>query len=513
MHGRLILPALRWRPDSGFDHEAHTIAAALDFGAGGFILFGGQPEAVRALTAEVHARAARPLLIAADLERGAGQQFPGLTEFPPPGALGFLNNPDFISAAAATTAREALALGINWVLAPDADLDLEPANPIVQTRSFGGDPAAVGAMAAAWVTACQAAGAIACVKHFPGHGRTTRDSHDEVPGVLADAATLRRTDLVPFEAGVRAGVASVMTGHLRVPALDPTGTPATFSAPILRYLREQLGFNGLIVTDALMMGAAVKDAAENPAVRALAAGCDLLCYPADPQAAYDAIGEALRTGTLAKRRVAEALARYEEALRRAGAPNPLSPSTGSPHPLSPSPGTGAGGRGAEFGSAPPPHMVGRGMGGGDLMGESGRGGQSAVIAGRLLAQGMIRGAAPRLRAPLDLVVVDDDQGGAWPASPNDYVEGALDSAGIPLGSGGSRVVLAFAEPRASKGRAGFGPASLEALRQHGGADLMILFGHPRLVQQLPGGAPVLLAWHRQRLMQDAAARWIGERLG
>lgn len=136
-----------------------------------------------------------------------------------------------------------------------------------------------------------------------------------------------------------------------------------------------------------------------------------------------------------------------------------------------------------------------------------------MIADRLIAQGLMRGNAPRLRAPFELIVVDDDQGGAWPASPNDYVERALRGAGVPLGPGGSRVVLAFAEPRASKGRAGFGPASQEALRAHAGADAVIVFGHPRLAAEVPGGAPLLLAWHRQRLMQEAAARWLQGRIG
>ncbi len=135
------------------------------------------------------------------------------------------------------------------------------------------------------------------------------------------------------------------------------------------------------------------------------------------------------------------------------------------------------------------------------------------IADRLLAQGLTRGRDPRFTAPIELVVVDDDQGGAWPASPNDYVSKALAAAGVALGKGGSRIVLAFAEPRASKGRAGFGPASLEALRSASGAAAVIVFGHPRLAAEVPGTAPTVVAWHRQRLMQDAAARWIRERVG
>ncbi len=540
-HGRLILPALRWRDDTGFDHEADSITAALRFGAGGFIFFGGEPEAVRALTTELHERAGRPLLIASDLERGAGQQFPGLTEFPPPGALAALDDPAAIVEAAATTAREALELGINWVLAPDADLDIEPANPIVQSRAFGADPEAVGSAVAAWVRACQRAGALACVKHFPGHGRTTRDSHDEVPVVAADVATLDATDLVPFRAGIAAGVASVMTGHLKVPALDPTGRPATFSEPILTYLRETLGFGGLIVTDALMMGAAVTDAASNPSVRALAAGCDVLCYPADPVAAHAAVAEALRTGALSEERVEAALKRYGEVLLRAGldsARRPHLPTPSphcSPHPPAPLPQGGEGERVGPSVDVPPLHIMERGTGGevpisergtGGGVGEAGQGGSGAagpsvVIADRLLAGGLVRGAAgahsgaplPRFTAPIELIVVDDDQGGAWPASPNNFVERALRQEGVALGKGGSRVVLAFAEPRASKGRAGFGPASLAALHQSADAAVVIVFGHPRLAADVPGSTPAVVAWHRQRLMQEAAARWIIERLG
>lgn len=466
--GRLILPALRWRDDTGFAHEAGTISAALGFGAGGFILFGGPPDAVRALTAELRTRAGRPLLIAADLERGAGQQFPGLTEFPPPAALASLEDPAAIRTAASTTAREALDLGVNWVLAPVADLDIEPANPIVQTRAFGADPALVADAVATWVEACQEAGALACIKHFPGHGRTTRDSHVDLPTVGADLGTLDRTDLVPFQRGILSGAATVMTGHLQVPALDPSGAPATFSAAILGYLRNEMQFSGLIVTDALMMGAAT-GAEGSPAVRALVAGCDLLCYPPDPIAAHAEIERAIADGTLSRERVVEAIGGYEAALARAG--------------------RAAGHRG------------------------SGAVGEAAAIADRLLDRGLLRGQPPEFTTPLDIVIIDDDQGGAWPASPNNYVTHVLQDAHVAVGPGGSRIVLAFAEPRASKGRAGFGAESLELLEAYAReAAAVILFGHPRLGAQVPRGAPLVVAWHRQRLMQEAAARWILGRL-
>ena len=469
--GRLVFPALRWRVDSGFAHEAAAIAAALEFGAGGFILFGGTADTVFELTARLRREAGRPLLIAADLERGAGQQVAGLDELPPPRALASLGDPAVLRGAGVLTALEALSVGINWVLAPVVDLDIEPGNPIVQTRAFGPDPDLVAEAAAAWIVGCEAPGALACAKHFPGHGRTRADSHDGVPVVDADAKLLESTDLVPFRAAIGAGVSTVMTAHVAYPALDPSGTPATFSAPILSLLRNQLGFPGLIVSDALMMGGA--RAAGPPAeagLAALRAGVDLLLYPDDPPAVAAALERAARTDPRTASRVEASLARYEAALRAA-------PLDEQPERLPPA-------------------------------------GSSLAAADWLLSSPLLRGEAPRLRAPLELVIVDDDQGGVWPASPTNWVADDLRAHGVALGPGGSKVILAFAEPRASKGRAGFGPASRAALdREAEGAALIALFAHPRLVDELPGSTPVLLAWHRQRLMQEAVARWLQAHTG
>jgi hypothetical protein len=136
-----------------------------------------------------------------------------------------------------------------------------------------------------------------------------------------------------------------------------------------------------------------------------------------------------------------------------------------------------------------------------------------ALADWLLTAPLLRGEAPRLETPLELVVVDDDLGGPWPASPNSWLQDALAARGVPLGPGGSRVILAFAEPRASKGRSGFGAECTAALAQAApGAAVTILFAHPRLAETIPGDAPILLAWHRQRLMQEAAARWLAARL-
>jgi beta-glucosidase-like glycosyl hydrolase len=466
---RLILPALRWRPDGGFAHETGAIADALDLGVGGFIIFGGTVEAVRRLTADLLRRAGRALLLASDLERGAGQQVAGLTEFPPPMALASLRDPAVVRWAASVTAQEARAVGINWVFAPVADLDVLPENPIVQTRAFGADPNEVATCVRQWVEGCQAAGALACAKHYPGHGRTTVDSHVALPVVDASAALLRSTDLVPFDVAIGSGVASIMTAHVAYPKLDDSGLPATLSRRVLGELRRDGKFDGLVVTDALIMdGALVGRRESDAAVEAIQAGADLLLYPNDARRVRDALQAALSSGSITPERLGESLRRYDRALAAATAPTP--PVTRGPY-------------------------------------------ESAdALADALLMNGMIRRSAPTLTGPLDLVVVDDDIGGPYPPGPTDYVHRALGPTLIGRYTGGSRVLLVFAEPRAWKGRSGFGPATREALAHHAaGADLVVLFGHPRLLDEVPSDAPVLLAWHRQRLMQEAVARWLGRR--
>jgi beta-glucosidase-like glycosyl hydrolase len=467
---RLIFPALRSDALSGFAHEAGRIADALEIGVGGFITFGGTAESVRRLTADLLRRAGRPMLLASDLERGAGQQIAGLTEFPPPMALASLNDPAVVRWAAAVTAQEARAVGINWIFAPVADLDVLPENPIVQTRAFGADANDVATCVRQWIEGCQQAGALACAKHYPGHGRTTADSHITLPVVEAPASALRASDLLPFTVAIESGVASIMTAHVAYPTLDDSGLPATLSRTLLGELRNRSRFDGLVVTDALIMDGALKGRRESDAaVEAIQAGADLLLYPNDPRRVRDALQIALASGTLSEARLNESLRRYERALVIATAPTP---------PVARGP----------FDSAD-------------------------ALADELLKQGMVRGSAPALTGPLDLIVVDDDVGGPYPPDPSDYTHRALGPELIGRYTGGSKVVLVFAEPRAWKGRSGFSPGTREALSHHAsGADLIVLFGHPRLLQTLPTRAPVLLAWHRQRLMQEAVARWLRERV-
>lgn len=476
--GRLVCPALRWRPETGFSHEAAAIDAALELGVGGFIIFGvggARGDEVAALTERIRTRAGRPLLLAADMERGAGQQAVGLTPIPPPAALASLDDDTVFTWAGATTARDARSIGLNAVFAPDADLDIEPANPIVQTRSFGADPAAVSHAVARWITACQAEGVLASAKHYPGHGRTAQDSHNVLPAVPLPLAELAATDLGPFAAAVQAGVAMVMTAHVGFPHWDATGTPATLSPVILGYLRQALGFDGLIVTDALIMeGARAGKTPGDAAVAALVAGCDLLLYPGDLAEVVGAITRAAESGTLSHVQLHASVARLDRLLASTEA-------LGASRPA-------------------PRASVTQGDG-------------ADALADRLLARGLVRGTAPGLHG-LDLVVVDDDIGGWYAPGPSDIVRRTLGQRKTVERSGGSRIVLAFAEPRAAKGRAGFGPESLARLAALAPeAALVVVFGHPRLVAEIPAGPPVLLAWHRQPLMQRAVARWLHRAMG
>jgi len=315
---RLIVPALRWHNETGFSHESARIDDALALGVGGFIIFGGTAEAVRELTASLVTRSPHPLLLASDLERGAGQQFEGLTQVPPPTALAALGRADVVRWAGEITAREALAVGINWVFAPVADLDVLADNPIVQTRAFGAEPEQVARDVAAWVQGCQQAGALACAKHYPGHGRTFADSHITLPTVDEPIAVLDASDLVPFRAAAAVGVASMMTAHVAYPALDPSGLPATLSPAIIGRLRAE-GYDGLVVSDALIMDGALQGRSEADAgVEALMAGVDVLLYPERPRDVAAELEHALADGRLAPARVAEALGRIERALASLG---------------------------------------------------------------------------------------------------------------------------------------------------------------------------------------------------
>jgi len=312
-------------PPIRFAHEdEQRIGEYVDAGLiGGVLLFNGVwPETAEAL-ARLKARSAWPLLVASDLERGAGQQMRGLSIFPHARGVAAANNPlKAVAELATSTAREALAAGIDIAFAPVADVNTDPRNPIIAIRAFADEPERAAELVEAYVRAGEAAGLRTTAKHFPGHGDTHQDSHESLPKVEQSAATLRERELVPFRAAISAGVSLIMTAHVAYPALDPTGTPATLSAPILTtLLREELGFTGVCCSDSLLM-AGVRDLFADEgalAVATLKAGVDLLLDIADPLLAITAIERAVETGELSLARVDEAFARVEALARNSHA--------------------------------------------------------------------------------------------------------------------------------------------------------------------------------------------------
>lgn len=493
---RLFLESVRIDLE-GFEGAFERAERSLEAGVGGFIVFGGSMAEVARLTDRLREAAGRPLWFAADLERGAGQQFEGGATLPPPAALAAHPEPErAVRQAAALTAREARSVGVNWVFAPVLDLDVEPRNPIVGTRSFGDDPGTVARLGRAWIEACQEGGVAACAKHFPGHGRTTEDSHLAFPVVEAPREALEE-DLAPFRSAAEV-VAAVMTAHVGYPALGGDG-PATVEPAVLRsLLREELGFDGVVITDALVMegfGAGGGAATEGwQAVRALRAGCDLLLYPSDLEQTARTVRQAAHQDASLASTVAEALERSEATLERFDAP------AGGP---------GAGARGRDRGdvSADEEALA--------LAREGLR------PAGRSPAELLNRGR------PLRLHAISDDGGSLSAGSFGDVLASTLadlgwdvERAGVPGDGddggarGGATLVALEATPRAWKGRADLSEATRAAVRAAIATSedaYVLVFGHPRILASLEcDGA---CAWSSEPVMQRAAALWLDERAG
>jgi beta-N-acetylhexosaminidase len=227
---------------------------------GGVVLFGqnvGEPEQLRRLTDALHACAPddAPLLIAIDQEGGRVQRLrKPWTDWPPMRRVGDADDPELTGSVARALALELLDLGIGLDFAPCVDVDTNPDNPVIGDRSFGRDPERVSVHTGHFVRAMQAAGVAACAKHFPGHGDTSTDSHFELPRIDHDLERLRAVELPPFAAAIEAGVATVMTAHVSIPAIDSV-RPATLSPDVLAILREEFGFDGVVFTDDLEMKA------------------------------------------------------------------------------------------------------------------------------------------------------------------------------------------------------------------------------------------------------------------
>src|SRR6266481_5994596 len=273
------------------------------------------------LNNQLQAKSKLPLLIGADFERGTAMRLDEGTSFPTAMALAAGGNLKDAYTMGKITALEARAVGVHWIYAPDADVNNNPGNPIINTRSFGENPERVAQFVHEFIRGVRENGGLATAKHFPGHGDTAADSHIDLPVIRADRARLESLELVPFRAAIAAGAGSVMTGHLSVPALEPDpNTPATLSSNILNgVLRHDLGFQGLVVTDAMDMGGiTVRFAPGEAAVRAVLAGADCLLMPPVPDAAFEALQQAVKSGRISGERLDASVRRILEAKARIG---------------------------------------------------------------------------------------------------------------------------------------------------------------------------------------------------
>ena len=476
---QLIIPRLSWDSARGFDASRQTLERGLALGVGGFMLGPAPQEDVRALTKEMRSRAKHPLLVAADVERGAGQIFTGATGLPPLAAIAALNEPETLRKAARLTGREVRNIGVNWALAPVLDLDLVADNPIVGSRSLGANAGTVSRLGEAWIEACQQEGVLACAKHFPGHGRTTTDSHLERSTVRASRHELMAHDIQPFRAAIKANVASVMTAHVFYPALDPGGAMATLSMAIVRVLlRERLGFEGLVVTDALdKRGATTAPSEGQSAVGALFAGCDLVLAPTDLDEVAHAIEEAVVDGTLDEELLVRSQRRRLKWAQWASPPN-------------------------EWRKASTYDIA-----------------AAADLAERVVR--MVRGGPVAMGRSVELAIFDDDANYPSLGAPSrESLPTALRAAGMGLaGADGSNgrmplLIVVFGDVLGGKGRVGYSNETIAAVsRTVEGArsvdrpHLVLQFGHPRIAAELAGDN-VATAWSGDRVMHEAAARWL-----
>ena len=285
-------------------HKYHVGALAMSAPAQGQARDGRRRDEAVMLLNRLQGESTLPLLVAGDFERGVlPAHLFGTTVFPHAMAFGAAGNLAYAEEFGRITAQESRALGVHWNLFPVADVNSNPANPIIGTRAFGADPEQVGDMVAAYIRGARANGMLTTAKHFPGHGNTATDSHVAVPVENEDLQQLQRVDLPPFQKAIGAGVDAVMTAHVRVIALDPNpGHVATTSPAILTgLLKNRLGFKGIVVTDALDMAGLVGLYAKNPgrvAVDAFKAGSDVLTEPYNLDACYRAMLEAVRSGEI-----------------------------------------------------------------------------------------------------------------------------------------------------------------------------------------------------------------------
>lgn len=321
--GQLLMADFRQNPDGTSMTVLSDAAreAIQTYHLGGVILFAENldtAEQTKALTAQMQQAAELPLFIGVDEEGGIVSRLDksNIPHEPIPAAAEITDS----RAAGETIGKELQALGIQVDFAPVADVNTNPDNPVIGSRAFSAKPEAAAERVAAFVQGMEETGVSACAKHFPGHGDTAMDSHDGETYVTHDLERLRTVEFLPFQAAIAAGVDFIMAGHIKTPQATTDGMPATLSAEMIQLLREELHFDGVLITDAMNMGAITEEyGAEESVVLAIQAGVDMVLMPADLPQAAETLAESIRNGDIPEERVEESLERilslkYEKGL-------------------------------------------------------------------------------------------------------------------------------------------------------------------------------------------------------
>ena len=501
---QLVMP---WIPGTyaAYDDDGFARAEAWvdSLHVGGVIVSVGSPLDVAAKLNRLQQRSRLPLLVASDFEGGTSIRLNGGTLLPPNMGVGATGSDSAAYELGRITALEGRAVGVQLAFAPVADVNNNPANPIINTRAFGEDPAEVGRMVAAEVRGLQDHGMLATAKHFPGHGDTGTDSHLALPVISSSWARLDSVELVPFRAAIAAGVDVVMSAHIALPGIDRGQLrPGTVAPNILTgILRDSLGFRGLIVTDALNMAGVADAYGAEAGVRAFLAGADLLLQPADPGAAIDAMARAVERGEITSERLDSSVRRVLAIKRRLGL---LAKRT------------------VPLDSIPA------------VVGNAGFQAEAAEITARSIvlvkdSAGVVLGL-PRARTPLTLVAYGEEDNRAvglalagelrnqgfsvtlvrlWPASGG----ASYDSAGAALRRNSTAIFATADRPVAGRGTIGL-PGALTALIARTAREqptVLVSLGNPYVIGGLPEVGSYLIAWRSNLVAELAVARALAGR--
>lgn len=492
--------------------EFERLAGLVEHGEiGGVVMSMGLPLSYAAKLNALQQRAKVPLLVASDMENGPGMRMSGIyalptllpmgggTAFPPLMALGATGSDSLAYQLGRVLAAEARAVGVNVVFGPILDVNSNPANPIINTRSFGEDPAEVGRLATAYIRGAHDGGLLATGKHFPGHGDVSTDSHIDLPVIRADRARLDSVELPPFRAAIAAGVDGIMTAHIAVVGVEgPNAPPATMSHYFqTELLRDEMKFHGLLYTDALDMGAIVKRYGPEEAVlKAVEAGADVLLMPHDPHAAVEAVAAAVESGRIPESRIDASVRRILEAKARAGLrTSKLVDLTAVNRVVGTSEHWAVARTVAE-------RSITLARDDRSLVPLSAQARRLLVVTyaspADLVAGKTFDGALEAAGKTVDAVRVDS----RTTAEEFDALRARADSADLV-------VVAAFVSPRAHSGEIGAGgglSGFVEGLSVAGKPVVAISFGSPYLFSSFPSVPAYMLAWGGEDVSQEAAAR-------